>query len=128
MSTKELLLANNSYGFFNPQILKDYLASQGFNQVWKFPDDFDSWMYVVDVTGKEEDEVYRYKYISNLSRHHNHHYRYDPEFMAFVKTYNSQALAQEDGLRIITIPNDVKYRIEEGSDGEYVQEIGRIWK
>lgn len=85
-------------------------------------------MYVVDVTGKEEDEVYRYKYISNLSRHHNHHYRYDPEFMAFVKTYNSQELAQEDGLRIITIPNDVKYRIEEGSDGEYVQEIGRIWK
>ena len=85
-------------------------------------------MYVVDVTGKEEDEVYRYKYISNLSRHHNHHYRYDPEFMDFVKTYNSQALAQEDGLRIITIPNDVKYRIEEGSDGEYVQEIGRIWK
>ena len=124
----DVVLANNFHGHFNGQILKDYLTFKNI----PFWTEFDGleWIYLSDPTGLPKEEKYPLRLLSTLHLRHNQHYRYNNDFIAFLKNYDPNILRKKDGLRIVSVPSDGEYEIIRDKDGvEILRETTvRTWR
>ena len=124
----DVVLANNINGHFNGRKLKDYLTFKNI-PFWTEFDELE-WIYLSDPTGLPEEEKYPFLLLNTLHLRHNQHYRYNNDFIAFLKNYDPNILRKKDGLRIVSVPSDGEYEIIRDKDGvEILRETTvRTWR
>lgn len=117
------VVINTQYGGFSLSEagVKAYAARKGFPiYACKSPHGFSIWSLVPQE--EREDEKYREQTFNDRDLERN-----DPDLIEVVKALGKAANGRAATLKIIEIPDDVEWQVEEYDGAEWIAEKHRVW-